>query len=416
MYLEFVQELMEMNGITVRRLQKPYVIDEAFDLGLRTEIVADVDLPSLFQDNLKHLRRQTIYHYTDEFLCNYTSLFLPDSDELFIAGPMLFEAIGSSRLNEMVIRHNLTPELTETLKSYYCRVPLMMAHNSYESVFNLLGKHLFGEGQFEIIRTNALDLVNWYDFHQNYLRIPEKPFLSIQVVEERYAVENEMLSAVLNGNSTKALERNAKLSDMATFSRLSNALRDQKDLSITLNTLLRKCAEEAGVHPIHIDSMSNQNIKLVEQCISMEQLRSARERIIIGYCRLIRQYSLKNYSLLVQKVITYIDTDICADLSLKSLSEQLSINPNYLSTLFKKEMGMSLTDFVNHRRVKHAQRLLVSTDLPIKSVAQKSGIPDVAYFNRLFKRIIGTTPKVYRESTTYQDFRDFENDNRAASV
>ena len=121
---------------------------------------------------------------------------------------------------------------------------------------------------------------------------------------------------------------------------------------------------------------------------------------------MIRQYSLRNSSLLVQKVVTYIDTDLCADLSLKSLSEQLSVNPNYLSTLFKKEMGTSLTDFVNHRRITHAQRLLLSTDMPIKLVAQNVGIPDVAYFSRLFKRITGMTPKVFRETKTYQEFQE----------
>ena len=83
----------------------------------------------------------------------------------------------------------------------------------------------------------------------------------------------------------------------------------------------------------------------------------------------------------------------------------MSVNASYLSTLFKKEMGMPLTDYVNRQRIELSQRLLLSTDMPIKSVALQCGIPDVYYFSRLFKRIVGTTPKVYRETSTFQNFQ-----------
>lgn len=106
---------------------------------------------------------------------------------------------------------------------------------------------------------------------------------------------------------------------------------------------------------------------------------------------------------MIQKVLTYVDTNLCADLSLKAFSEYLSVNASYLSTLFKKEMGVSLTDYVNQKRILHAQRLLVSTDLPIKTVANQCGIPDVYYFSRIFKKISSITPKSFRETATFSD-------------
>ncbi|MCI6832354.1 MAG: helix-turn-helix domain-containing protein [Clostridiales bacterium] len=406
MYLEFMQELMESIGVSVHRISPPYIVEEWMDLGLRAEILNISDPNALLSDALSQLPERTIHHFTDEFLCNYTTFLLPDSGECFLAGPMLFEAISESRLDELCEKLSLPPELRGTLQSYFCRIPVLASQPMYESTINVLAKHLFGDNGFGVVYSDPADMEGWYQFSQNYLRIPEKPFLSIQVIEERYAVENGLITAVTNGNHTKAMEMLSKLTKNTLPPRMPNALRDHKDYTITINTLLRKTAEGAGVHPIHIDSFSNQNVKEIEQCISLDQLTSFLRKITIGYCRLIRQYSLRNYSLLVQKVITYIDTDLCADLSLKSLSEQLSVNPNYLSTLFKKEMGTSLTDFVNHRRITHAQRLLLSTDMPIKLVAQNSGIPDIAYFSRLFKRITGMTPKVFRETKTYQEFQE----------
>ena len=108
------------------------------------------------------------------------------------------------------------------------------------------------------------------------------------------------------------------------------------------------------------------------------------------------KYNLKNYSQPIQKIITYISTDLTADLSLKSLANQVNINPSYLSTLFKKEVGLTLTEYVNRSRIEFSKRLLAGTNQPIKSIATQSGIPDIQYFTRMFKRITGVSPKVYR--------------------
>lgn len=119
--------------------------------------------------------------------------------------------------------------------------------------------------------------------------------------------------------------------------------------------------------------------------------------MITGYCNMVRQYNLKTFSLPIRKAITYINMEPDADLSLKALAVRLGLNPNYLSTLFTKELGVSLTEYVNRCRVEHAKHLLLSTDLPIKKIAQLCGFTDIHYFTRMFKRFTPLTPKKYRE-------------------
>lgn len=105
---------------------------------------------------------------------------------------------------------------------------------------------------------------------------------------------------------------------------------------------------------------------------------------------------MKGFSLLVQKVVTRIDSDLTADLSLKTQAQLLNVNASYLSTLFKKETGMTLTDYVNKKRMDNAVFLLNSTNMQIQNIAQYCGIPDVNYFTKIFKKYIGKTPKEYR--------------------
>ena len=106
---------------------------------------------------------------------------------------------------------------------------------------------------------------------------------------------------------------------------------------------------------------------------------------------------MKGYSLLIQKVLVRIDSDLTADLSLKTQAALLNVNASYLSTLFKKETGQTLTDYVNKKRVEHALFLLNSSSMQIQTIAQCCGIPDVNYFTKIFKKYVGKTPKEYRD-------------------
>ena len=89
-----------------------------------------------------------------------------------------------------------------------------------------------------------------------------------------------------------------------------------------------------------------------------------------------------------------------ADLSLKTQAQLLNVNSSYLSTLFKKETGTTLTEYVNRKRIEHALLLLNSTDMQIQMIAQYCGIHDVNYFTKTFKKVVGHTPKEYREMIT----------------
>lgn len=107
---------------------------------------------------------------------------------------------------------------------------------------------------------------------------------------------------------------------------------------------------------------------------------------------------MKGYSLLIRKALTFIDVDLTADLGLKAMAERLNVNASYLSTLFKKETGTTLTDYVSKKRIDYAILLLNTTSMQIQTIAQYCGIPDVNYFTKTFKKYVNRTPKEYRES------------------
>ena len=84
-------------------------------------------------------------------------------------------------------------------------------------------------------------------------------------------------------------------------------------------------------------------------------------------------------------------------IGVSDIAEALALERSYFSSLFKKETGQTLTDYVNHRRIDYACHLLTTTRLQIQTVAQHCGIVDVQYFSKIFKRLTGKTPKAYRQ-------------------
>ena len=218
----------------------------------------------------------------------------------------------------------------------------------------------------------------------------------MKLLEERYQIEALLMKYISQGNYDKALSTLSGLNTTFMENRASTRLRDYQNYCIVMNTLLRKGAESGLVHPIHIDKLSSYFARKIETITSFEQGKSS--EMIRKYCFLVKNHSMKDYSLLVQKVVTRIETDLTADQSLKTHAELLNVHPSYLSTLFRKETGVTLTDYVNQKRIEYGVFLLNTTNMQVQSIAQHCGIPDINYFTRIFKKQIGKTPSEYKKT------------------
>jgi AraC-like DNA-binding protein len=102
-------------------------------------------------------------------------------------------------------------------------------------------------------------------------------------------------------------------------------------------------------------------------------------------------------SQLIKKAIQYINEHYAGDLNLGRIAGALWVNPSYLSRLFKSTTGMSITEFVAHKRVYAAKSLLLSTGDSVAEVALMVGFKNIPYFNNVFRKNTGQSPVKFRK-------------------
>jgi two-component system response regulator YesN len=98
----------------------------------------------------------------------------------------------------------------------------------------------------------------------------------------------------------------------------------------------------------------------------------------------------------VEKAKEFIHQHYCEELSLGMVSKWVGVSENYLSTLFMKNVGESFIQYVTNLRIEESKRLL-KKGYKIMDLSEKIGYVNAEHFSRVFKKVTGVSPKVYRE-------------------
>ncbi|ANY70027.1 hypothetical protein BBD42_28640 [Paenibacillus sp. BIHB 4019] len=104
----------------------------------------------------------------------------------------------------------------------------------------------------------------------------------------------------------------------------------------------------------------------------------------------------KVYSLSVNKALQLIHGRYMEGITLDEIASLLRITPEYLSTLFNKEVGKSYSTYMKEMRINLAKQLLIHSEMKVFEIAQQIGYPDAKYFSRVFRDSMGISPVEYQ--------------------
>lgn len=358
---------------------------------------SDVTIQTVFgpaEHNIK-------YKFVNHFKLRYIYIRLPFAGEknLLFIGPYLSSPLSPEDIMEIGEQTGLPLDVQKKLKEYYSFVPVLTENNHLFSVIDTFCEHIWKTSSFDIIELNKNDILSVSSdnriLHGDHF---DETLADIEMMEMRYALENELIQAVIHGQRHKEQLFSLTFNNQLFGNRISDPVRNAQNYCIILNTLLRKAAEQGGVHPLYIDRISSDFAAKIERLSQIKTVSELMREMFSSYCRLVYKHSMREYSPVVQKAILLIESDISAELSLKTLANAQGISSGYLATIFKRETGKTISEYVRSKRMKHAMYLLSTTHLQVQTIALHCGIIDVQYFSKLFKKQTGKTPKEYREN------------------
>ncbi len=104
----------------------------------------------------------------------------------------------------------------------------------------------------------------------------------------------------------------------------------------------------------------------------------------------------------IKKTCKYIDEHYDRKISLDELSKNVYVSPQYLSSLFREAMGVTIREYIQKTRFNHALHLIDYTDAPLIDICFDAGFSDYKYMEKCFMEILGCTPREYREYSKTQ--------------
>jgi len=149
-----------------------------------------------------------------------------------------------------------------------------------------------------------------------------------------------------------------------------------------------------------LDNLNNLELSLEghEITCTNEQFKQWMENIIALVCtNAIADENKLQKNSIVYELQKYIQQNLNKRLPRDELSEYVHLNESYLSRLFSKETGMSLSDYILQERMKKAKELISETDEPIYEIANQLCYDNFSYFAKMFKKVYNITPQEYRK-------------------
>jgi len=163
-----------------------------------------------------------------------------------------------------------------------------------------------------------------------------------------------------------------------------------------LNTFAEVMNEDMQPAEITVlENMINMSDKVIER-LDVESVCDFMNDVIDFSLSLRQQTASHTVSEIIRQAAAYIDQHYFEDLNLSSLAKQFGVENSYFSRTFRQEMGENLMLYIAGKRMEKAGELIISSDIGLTEIAFMVGYDDYAYFNRVFRKHHGKSPREYR--------------------
>lgn len=234
------------------------------------------------------------------------------------------------------------------------------------------------------------------EWYQQELDISEES-LTHRPLEEEYSFYSAVSSgdiAFVQENCKKSAFANPDGMGILSLTPLTNI---KYHFVITAAMITRHCVA-AGMELEQAYRLSDFYILKMDSCNSIDAISQLHDNMVLDFTG--KMLLLKKSSVISKPIIIcmdYIYKHINSRITVQVLADYTNLSPSYLSRLFKKELGISISDYIREKKIEKAENLLKYSDYSLIEIATYLAFSSQSHFIQTFEKFVGLTPKKYRD-------------------
>lgn len=213
-----------------------------------------------------------------------------------------------------------------------------------------------------------------------------------------YEREMAFFDSIKNGDADRAQElyKPFNCEEMGKLS--EDSLRNLKyHLIITIALITRYCIE-GGMEMEGAYNLSDIYIRSIDKCRTEDEVNLLHREVVADYAQRMQIIRRQNrFPRSVTVCLDYIYDNLHTKITLEKLAEVTSLSPAYLSKLFHKEVGLTISAYITKKRIEAAENMLKFSDHSCLEISDYLCFSSESHFIQVFRKHTGYTPKVYRE-------------------
>ncbi|MFD2444447.1 AraC family transcriptional regulator [Bacillus sp. CGMCC 1.16607] len=213
-----------------------------------------------------------------------------------------------------------------------------------------------------------------------------------------FNLEQQLMSSIMKCDEKGAREVLNKINQLDRAKLAEDPVRSYKNSMICSCTLFTRAVIRGGVLPEDAFNLSDIYIQQIEKLSDMKELFLLEYEMVETFIDRLKNESKLSYNSVVNKAILFIHQEILNELILAKISEHVGVHPSYLSKVFKKSVGVSISEFITRKRVEESKYFLLHSTSSLSDISLLFGFCNQSYYSALFKKYTGITPKQFRDT------------------
>ena len=345
--------------------------------------------PCLSCDSHLHASRES-YRWNGKYIyfcpAGLSFIAAPVSDKSgklvgsFIAGPMVIGepkdtvSVPDARMEEYISTLPvLTPEAVNHISAVICAVASFASGISP----GISGNFIFEQEKL----MNAISSEGERELSTGYPIEKEKQLCSMILTHDKAGAQNtlnELLGHIYFSSSFDFQAIKARI--------------------IELVVVLSRAVIDAGADMNEVMALNTKFLGDLDRFTTFEEMNVWLTGIVHKFIDYSFALPKVKHSAAVYRITEYINANYSQKITLDDIAKKVYLSRSYISTVFKDEMGVSLTDYIRDVRIEKSKLLLLDNKVRIVDISGLCGFDDQSYFTKVFRSCVGVTPKKYREN------------------